>query len=322
MEVKKKFKSIDVIILSWDREIETLAAIKSAESQVGVDVKIIVVDQGSNPECKSTLKKYCSGKEHIVWHGNEKNTGVPGGRNQASFIGSSDIIVSLDNDAEFEHNNILKDTLDVFNQDEDLAVACFRVSLYGMSDIDQSSWSYGMNSSEWGFRDFYTTRFVGAGHAIRRDLFEVLGGYDDHLFFLHEEVEISRRFINLGYKIRYFSHLAVGHKVSSERRVSWGGKRWFYHVRNKTYLNLKYRTSIFASLFHSILLLRDSVKMKQFWVSLSATYQGVKMFMVNKESFTKEHCKFNEESEKYYRKYTPGAQGTMFHRIKRQLRGK
>ena len=32
-----------------------------------------------------------------------------------------------------------------------------------------------------------TTRFVGAGHAIRRSTFEAVGGYDERLMFCGEE---------------------------------------------------------------------------------------------------------------------------------------
>lgn len=322
MDNQKMMKNVDVIILSWDREEETLAAIKSAEAQVDVEFKIYVLDQGSNDNCKKVLKDYCDRRENIFWAENEFNTGVPGGRNQASFLGHSDVIVSLDNDAEFEHERVLKDTLDVFNSNDKLAVACFRVSLFGKKDIDKSSWSYGMSHEEWGFKQFYTTRFVGAGHAIRRDLFTSVKGYDADLFFLHEEVELARRFINLGYTICYFPHLAVGHKVSSERRISWSGERWRYHVRNKTYLTLKYRNTFMAALFHIVLLLRDSIKMKQLVGSTKAAFDGFKMYLRNKHRFVSSECRFNTESELYYRKYTPGAGGSLITRVKQRLRGK
>ena len=317
----KMLKNVDVIILSWDREEETLAAIKSAESQIGVEKNIYVLDQGSKPSCKQVLRKYCESRENVFWSENEKNTGVPGGRNQASFLGGGDIIVSLDNDAEFEHNEILKDTLAEFNKDERLGVACFRVSVFGKKEIDKSSWSYGLDHELWGYKAFYTTRFVGAGHAIRRDLFTKVNGYDADLFFLHEEVELARRFINLGYTIKYFPHLAVGHKVSSERRVSWSGERWRYHVRNKTYLILKYRTTYSASIFHAILLLRDSFKMKQFKKSVKALLEGARLYKNNKHMFKSEECQFNSESERYYREHTPGAEGSLFARVMRRLRG-
>ncbi|WP_223097870.1 glycosyltransferase family 2 protein [Vibrio sp. SCSIO 43132] len=39
--------SVDITILSWDRIDDTLDAIDSALSQQGIDLKVIVVDQGS-----------------------------------------------------------------------------------------------------------------------------------------------------------------------------------------------------------------------------------------------------------------------------------
>jgi hypothetical protein len=40
--------------------------------------------------------------------------------------------------------------------------------------------------------------------------------------------------------VRYRGDLAVRHKVSPEKRFAWGGTRWFYFVRNRVYVGMKY----------------------------------------------------------------------------------
>ena len=99
-------KTVDIIILSWDRTDDTIEAIRSATQQEGVDVRIQVVDQGSQPEGLQRLKAFCDQFPNISLLCNAKNTGVPGGRNQASEMGDAEFIVALDNDAVFTDTRV------------------------------------------------------------------------------------------------------------------------------------------------------------------------------------------------------------------------
>ncbi len=47
---------IDVIILSWNRTDETIAAIDSALHQEGIRLHLHIVDQGSEPPTSSALR--------------------------------------------------------------------------------------------------------------------------------------------------------------------------------------------------------------------------------------------------------------------------
>ncbi len=87
---------------------------------------------------------------------------------------------------------------------------------------------------------FDTVTFVGAGHAIRRSAWEEVGGYDEALFFCWEEFDFALRAIALGWRFRYRGDIVIRHKVSDEQRVTWGGRRWFYFVRNRLYLERKF----------------------------------------------------------------------------------
>jgi len=308
-------KNIDVIILSWDRAEDTKKAIISALEQKRVIVNIYVVDQGSKPECISDIEQFIGQFDNVYLKKNEFNTGVPGGRNQASSMGNGNFIVSLDNDAEFLSDLELFKVIEAFEFRHNTAVIAFNIKRFGTDKNDETSWSYGKSSSEWANKNFLTTRFVGAGHAIKRDLFEKVRGYDDKLFFLHEEVDLSRRFINLGHQIEYITNIGVGHKVSNENRVSWNTGRWIFHARNKTYLNLKMRMPIVNFIFHTLLLQVDGIKKGYFLDTAKAILSGFEMYKINKHTFNEEECLFNEKSERYYRKYTPGADGNVFDRI-------
>lgn len=314
-------KTVDVIILSWDRVEDTKKAILSAVAQNNVEKKVYVVDQGSKAECIHEIEEIARLHDCVFVIKNNANTGVPGGRNQASFAGSGDYIVALDNDAEFLTDIELAKVVDAFESRENTAVIAFNIKRFGSNETDETSWSYGKSSSEWAERDFFTTRFVGAGHAIRRTAFQEINGYDDALFFLHEEVDLSRRLINKGYFIEYLHDIKIGHKVSKEHRVSWNSGRWLYHVRNKTYLDLKLKSSLPAFLLHVFLLQLEGLKKGMLFNTVKGTFFGIKLFGKNKEKFNDGECKFNASSEIYYRKYTPGAQGGVIERSLRRIKG-
>lgn len=80
--------TVDITILSWDRIDDTLDAIDSALTQQGIELKIIVVDQGSQPDGLARLRQHCLKDSRIQLVCNRTNLGVPGGRNQASDQGS------------------------------------------------------------------------------------------------------------------------------------------------------------------------------------------------------------------------------------------
>ena len=274
---KSKKISVDVTILSWDRLVETQAAIVSAVQQKGIDARVIVVDQGSKPECVEALKTFCAPYDNVELILNDKNLGVPGGRNQAAWAGAGKYIVALDNDAEFVDDYQLQAAVECMEQEPELAVLGFRILCFGMDVDDLSSWSYGQNAKEWSQQEFYSTRFIGAGHMILREAFERVSGYDDILFFMHEELDLARRMINLGYRIKYSPKVVIGHKVSPERRVGWNGPRWRYHTRNHLYLDVKLKTRLASLLFHNALLFYKGIKSGLGKDTVSGFYQGIKL---------------------------------------------
>ncbi len=235
---------VDIIILSWDRTDDTLEAIRSAIEQDGIDHRVIVVDQGSKPENLQRLRTFCAGYEQVDLICNTKNNGVAGGRNQASAAGSGQFIVALDNDAVFAHNRVCKQAAGALAQDPGCAGIAMRIDVFESPQDapipDASSWVHEpREAADWFDYDFACTRFVGAGHMLRRDIFEQVGAYDERLFFMHEEGDLSARMLNAGYTFSYRGAPAIRHKVSPEHRVHWQSGRYRFHVRNLTYQQVK-----------------------------------------------------------------------------------
>ena len=181
----------DVLILALDRVAETLAAIASARAQTGVRRRVIVVDQGSRPENFSRLSASVAGCADVTLLRTEENLGVAGGRNFAAAQGRARVIVALDNDAEFFDAHTLARAVAALEAEPDLAALGFRIVTHATGTDDLSSWGYPRALLPHSTESFDTATFVGAGHAIRRQAWEQVGGYDSRLFFCWEEFDFS-----------------------------------------------------------------------------------------------------------------------------------
>lgn len=233
---------VDVIILSWNRVEETIAAIASAAEQEGVSKKVMVVDQGSEPASLARLEQGIASLPDVVLLKLGRNSGVAGGRNIASALGSSPCIVALDSDAVFAGRQVLAKVVRQLETHPELCALGFRISNYFTGQNDETSWDY--SAERRPDQTFASTRFIGAGHAIRRQVFEGVGGYDDRLFFCGEEVDLCYRMLNTGQRIQYFADAQILHKVSPEHRVYWGKGRFFYTVRNNLYSMYKFNAPL------------------------------------------------------------------------------
>lgn len=317
--------SVDTTILSWDRSEDTLAAISSALQQEGIQGKVFVVDQGSSPDNITKLREFAENKQDLTVVYNKENLGVPGGRNCGALQGKGKYIVSLDNDAEFADEHQLAKATEIMEANPDIAVLAFRILRYGSTEDDWSSWPYGSTDKWPSDSSFYTTKFVGAGHMIRREAFEAIGGYDNKLFFMHEEVDLSKRFINSGFKIRYSHEVVIGHKVSAEHRVPWSSTRTLYDVRNSVYLAAKLNTE--KGFLNTLLML-----IRQFSRNLKRGQKGVVLSSIKglclgvalvprAIRIRKEHpeTKSNRGADEYYELYAHAITQTFSQKVLKKL---
>jgi GT2 family glycosyltransferase len=52
---------------------------------------------------------------------------------------------------------------------------------------------------------------IGAFYLVRRSVFEALGGFDERFFVYLEDLDLSRRILQAGYRIRYLSGASALH---------------------------------------------------------------------------------------------------------------
>jgi GT2 family glycosyltransferase len=228
---------VDVIILSWNRPHDTLAALESARDQRGVDHHIWVVDQGSEPQHLALVEQFVSTLPNATLDKLDHNIGVPAGRNLATSRGNAPVVVALDSDAVFADNEVLARAAERLADQPELCAIGFAITNFYSNEPDWGSWDYPRDYDPT--REFRSTRFVGAGHAIRRSSFEAVGGYDPRLMFCGEELDLCYRMINRDQRIVYWPACAVLHKVTHDHRVFWERGRYLQTVRNALYTQFK-----------------------------------------------------------------------------------
>ena len=238
--MKTRPPTVDVVLLSWNRLEETLAAVDSVLTQDIESIALWIVDQGSEPRQIAALRRLSRQHPDIHFIELHRNLGVPSGRNVGIGAGKADFVVCLDNDAVFDTPHALSTAVDRLVSDHRLGAISFRALDEATGELDLGSWAYPrilMETSE----PVLVGRFVGVGHALRREAFEDAGGYDETLFFCEEELDLSYRMIDLGYRILYDPSIVVSHKQSPEERMEWDGGRMYHQVRNAVLVHHRYR---------------------------------------------------------------------------------
>ncbi|MCW5603562.1 MAG: glycosyltransferase, partial [Burkholderiales bacterium] len=250
-----------------------------------------------------------------------RTVGVAAGRNMATAMGSAPYVVALDSDAEFSDDQVLNRVVRHFEVRPNLCAIGFRIANMYTGNNDATSWDYsGRGDPDCGFS---TTRFVGAGHAVRRDVFEGVGGYDEKLFFCGEELDLCYRMLNLGYRIAYMPDVGVRHKVSPEHRVHWERGRYYYTVRNALYSNYKFGASRARLTLSAMAFLARGMRNSMLRDTLRAFRDGLRMcreFRRGGED-AKRPYRLSAETWHYILECEPSRRESVLRKAGRQLSG-
>ena len=200
------------------------------------DAQVTIVDNASGPAVREYLGKYRSipGMEVVFV---EENLGVAAGRNIGFKRGNRECIVYLDDDGLFPVRS-LERVPKMFDQLPSAGLLAFRV-VNGVTGIVEND--HGLTRSCVG-------NFHGAGHAIRRAVFERVGYLDESCFFGAEEIEFSMRARNAGFPTVYVPEIEVRH-FSLKHSEGGAARRRLLWARNYAMVLFRYLPFGTAALF-------------------------------------------------------------------------
>jgi len=189
-----------VILTRGDRPTDVARAVQSAQEQQGVDVEVVVVGNGADPGSFEASVRTVRLPD---------NVGIPAGRNVGAAMSEGDIVLFLDDDAYYASPDTVRHLCDAFAADERLGVVSLRIrdpagGPGARRHVPRLRASDPARSSE-------VTTFLGGASAVRRDLFDRIGGFPDGFFYAHEETDFAWRAIDAGYRIRYDADAEICH---------------------------------------------------------------------------------------------------------------
>jgi len=225
-------QSISVVILTYKRPDELDGVLENLFSLTRPPEEIIVFDDdaaGSGREAG----RHADPRVQYLWEG--RNFGPADARNHAVARATGDILVFLDDDSRLADPQALQLVLDTF-ADETIGCLAFLIRNAFTQEIVPKEYP-GYSTAQWE-QAHDVSYFIGAGVAVRRQAFLDVGGFDDALYHGEEEIDLSIRLVNAGWRIRYVPEILVFHRKSPKGRDTLCLS--YRLVRNRGYLAVKY----------------------------------------------------------------------------------
>lgn len=190
---------VDVVILTWNDGELLQPAVDSALASVGVDVRVTVVDNGSD------LPPDVVGDPRLVLVPSRRNLGVAAGRNLGASMGSAPFVCFLDSDARL-HPGTLSRLIGGLSADPAIALVA------PVFDGQRPEASAGRAPTltdkilrVTNRRDSYRSAphpetgswdvdfAIGACQLVRRDDFVAAHGFDESYFYGPEDIDLCLR---------------------------------------------------------------------------------------------------------------------------------
>lgn len=205
-----------IVFPTRDRNDDLLRAIASAYIQT-VPVEVLVMDDGSSSETEQVVRKHFP---KVQYHRIATNRGPAFQRNRGIELAKAPIVFAIDDDAVFASSRTVEQSLLDFDHTRVGAVAVPYINIRVDNIIRQRAGE----RTEVEIVD----AFVGAAHAVRRDVFLEIGGYDEDFFYMGEEADLCLRMLAAGHVVRLGRADPVEHHESPRRsyaRANFYGRR-------------------------------------------------------------------------------------------------
>lgn len=200
-----------IILLTFKRDDilqEQFDHLSGIYNQKKNDCEVILIDNNADGKNRS---HYLDRFKNSQYKQLNKNKGVAGGRNEGILIAKGDILLFLDDDALIYPENCLELIENNFLKESKVKIQAFKSINFNTKKMDRVEFPHPDKKKNPNI-PFKTYRFIGVAHAIRADLFNDIGLYQNDFFFMAEEWDLSYACINAGFEILYFPTVWVYHK--------------------------------------------------------------------------------------------------------------
>lgn len=206
MDMKPLFS---IVIPSYNSSKTIDLCLDSVLSMDG-NYEVIVVDDKSTDDSVSKIKNYARSRKNLRLIGLDKKFGAAGARNIGVKKARADIIMFTDSDIICPEDTLSK-ARRIISQNKDAAafVAIFSPKLVHKDIL--SNYKHLYLCHYFIKQDEYITTLNTSLMFIKKAVFEKLGGFDQKLGVIGEDVELGTRLVSNGHKILLCRSLAMEH---------------------------------------------------------------------------------------------------------------
>lgn len=248
---------VSVLIITFGRVEELLDTLKCINKYKGENIELLILDNNNDDSLKDRIFSVIDSKSIELHYFNEGiNYGVAEGRNFLINRAKGDFLITLDDDLEIDDINILIEKVKNYFLQEEYSILAFNIKNYFSREALSHEIPHGNKGLDFS-KNLETYYFIGAGHAIKKEVYEECGVYPKDLGkYGGEERDLAFRCINKGFRILYTTDIIIYHKVSPNGRMSRKDEL-FFRYRNQLivlnrYMPFPYNitSNIIWSLYH------------------------------------------------------------------------
>jgi len=200
--------TVTIMIVSKDRRDDLRSAVASALAQ-DYPADVLVIDDGSQDGTAQLIAVEFP-RVRLIRHAESR--GLVARRNEGVAVATTDVVVSIDDDAILATPRIVGEAMAAFDCAQVGAVAIPYANVKRGAEVHQLAPDR--------HRRYVTDTFIGTAHAVRRDVFLALGGYRERLFHQGEEADYCIRMLAAGFVVRLGHGDHIHHFESPRRDLS------------------------------------------------------------------------------------------------------
>lgn len=209
--------TVSIVILTMNRSSHMQNVLKNISLQSYLPSEIIIVD--NNSESKEQQNNENLAKQYNAdYFLMDKNLGVSGGRNYGLKRANGDIIIEIDDDAEFESKIAIEKVVKYFKKDKSIGILAFSIFKNKNFDVRREEFPFFQKKKKITNELTPCGWFIGAGHAFRKQVFNKVNYYNDFYPYGQEEIDFSIRVIDAGYKLLFARDIRIFHFKTDDAR--------------------------------------------------------------------------------------------------------
>jgi len=182
-----------------------------------VPEEIIIIDNHSK-EIEQQKNRELADKYKADYYLMNENLGVSGGRNFGLKKAKGDIIIEIDDDAEFESIHAIRNARQILKKHKNIGIIAFSILKNKNMDFRREEFPFFNKMKKLNNPLTECAWFIGAGHAFRKEIFDKVNYYNDFYPYGQEEIDLSIRVKDSGYDIFYAKDIKVFHNKTDDAR--------------------------------------------------------------------------------------------------------